>query len=365
MKFIHLRIAAVTQCVVLQYHGDCGQQQQRPTTPPETYYIRSSDRASSDQFHGGGEKCLTLLTNNKMYLSINKNRTSNDLQGAVAPIVFPGDAPAVNMYRRHESLISQVTKTADDVPVIVTRLASTEKNDIDYYPFSQVLRIRVLQIVCGILAVVMGSVACIEEKGSFGNLGLGIPTGLSTVLAAVLFHMNGSLVLLLVQQITIEEKISDFYLIKLCLKISHVFYLPQMASLMKIADNIKQLIEMYQDYLDCGKLAAVGEIKTWQQKCVKTQVFPKNALYALQECNETIYPSTLKLLQILATLPVTTTSSERSFSTLKRFKTYLRNMTCENRLNGLALLNIYREIILQPEDVLNKLAIKTRRIRLM
>jgi len=54
---------------------------------------------------------------------------------------------AVNMYRRHESLISQVTKTADDVPVIVTRLASTEKNDIDYYPFSQVLRIRVLQVI--------------------------------------------------------------------------------------------------------------------------------------------------------------------------------------------------------------------------
>jgi len=43
------------------------------------------------------------------------------------------------------------------------------------------------QIVCGILAVVMGSVACIEEKGSFGNLGLGIPTGLSTVLAAGMY----------------------------------------------------------------------------------------------------------------------------------------------------------------------------------
>lgn len=45
------------------------------------------------------------------------------------------------------------------------------------------------QIVCGILAVVMGSVACIEEKGSFGNLGLGIPTGLSTVLAAGTFFI--------------------------------------------------------------------------------------------------------------------------------------------------------------------------------
>ncbi|KAF0769346.1 Uncharacterized protein FWK35_00006939, partial [Aphis craccivora] len=112
-----------------------------------------------------------------MSLYIRKNK--------ITRIVYAVYLHAGNMYRRHESLISQVTKTADDVPVIVTRLASTEKNDIDYYPFSQVLRIRVLQIVCGILAVVMGSVACIEEKGSFGNLGLGIPTGLSTVLAAV------------------------------------------------------------------------------------------------------------------------------------------------------------------------------------
>jgi histone deacetylase complex regulatory component SIN3 len=117
--------------------------------------------------------------------------------------------------------------------------------------------------------------------------------------------------------------------------------------------------------LDCGKLAVVGEIKTWQQKFVQTQVFPKNALDALQECNETIFPSTFKLLQILTTLPVTTASSERSFSTLKRLKTYLWNPTCENRLNGLAILNIYREIILQSEDDLKKLAIRTRRIRLI
>jgi hypothetical protein len=61
-------------------------------------------------------------------------------------------------------------------------------------------------------------------------------------------------------------------------------------------ENIKQLIEMYQGDLDCGKLAAVGEIKTWQQKFLLTQVFPKNAQDVLQECNETIFPSTFKLL---------------------------------------------------------------------
>jgi len=42
----------------------------------------------------------------------------------------------------------------------------------------------------------------------------------------------------------------------------------------------------------------------------------------------------------------TTETSEKSFSTLKRLKTYLRNTTGENRLNSLALLNIHREIVL-------------------
>jgi hypothetical protein len=70
-------------------------------------------------------------------------------------------------------------------------------------------------------------------------------------------------------------------------------------------------------------LAAVSEIKIWQQKFTGTKDLPKNAIDALQKCN--ISPSTFKLLQILATLPVTTANSEPYFSTIKRLKTYLRN----------------------------------------
>lgn len=51
------------------------------------------------------------------------------------------------------------------------------------YPFALVLRLRVLQIVCGISGIVMGTVAFIEEKGSM-NLGIGVPAGLLTVTAA-------------------------------------------------------------------------------------------------------------------------------------------------------------------------------------
>ncbi|XP_054281112.1 uncharacterized protein LOC128998784 [Macrosteles quadrilineatus] len=53
------------------------------------------------------------------------------------------------------------------------------------YPFAVVLRLRVLQIVCGISALVMGAVAFIEERGRL-HLGLGMPAGVLTVAAAAM-----------------------------------------------------------------------------------------------------------------------------------------------------------------------------------
>ncbi|XP_047528809.1 uncharacterized protein LOC125065317 [Vanessa atalanta] len=58
------------------------------------------------------------------------------------------------------------------------------------YPLALVLRLRVLQIVCGISTMVMGSVAFIEERQKF-NMGLGIPAGsLSVLAAAVSIHTS-------------------------------------------------------------------------------------------------------------------------------------------------------------------------------
>ena len=50
-----------------------------------------------------------------------------------------------------------------------------------------------------------------------------------------------------------------------------------------------------------------------------------------------------KLLRITYTIPVTTASAERSFSALKRIKTYLRNSMTQQRLNHCMLLHIHRE----------------------
>ena len=58
------------------------------------------------------------------------------------------------------------------------------------------------------------------------------------------------------------------------------------------------------------------------------------------------YPFLAVLIQILATLPVTTASNKRSFSAHKYFKTYLRNTRKQVRLNGLAVLYVHRDISL-------------------
>ncbi|XP_054279347.1 uncharacterized protein LOC128997728 [Macrosteles quadrilineatus] len=90
------------------------------------------------------------------------------------------------MNYRKASVVSDVTRTTEGLPSIVTKLQITSlwTPTDSLYPFSQVLRLRVLQIVCGICILLMGSVSCIEDRTSITRLGLGIPAGVFTVIAA-------------------------------------------------------------------------------------------------------------------------------------------------------------------------------------
>ncbi|CAG9840785.1 unnamed protein product [Diabrotica balteata] len=110
-----------------------------------------------------------------------------------------------------------------------------------------------------------------------------------------------------------------------------------------------------------------GEIILWKQflKDLQHKPTPKNALEALDTCNKNLFPLVYNLLLIMATLPVTTCTCERSFSSLKILKTYLRNCTSEERLNGLALMFIHQDIQIDEEEVLNHLAKKQRRLDIL
>lgn len=77
-----------------------------------------------------------------------------------------------------------------------------------------------------------------------------------------------------------------------------------------------------------------------------------------------IYPNMFKLLQVALTLPISSSSCERSFSAMKRIKTWLRSSMLQNRFNNLAIINIEKEISkkIDKEDILDSFAEKHKYI---
>ncbi|KAF0710852.1 52 kDa repressor of the inhibitor of the protein kinase-like [Aphis craccivora] len=69
------------------------------------------------------------------------------------------------------------------------------------------------------------------------------------------------------------------------------------------------------------------------------------------------------LLQLFATIPVTTASAERSFSSLRRLKNYLRSTMGQERLNSLAVLNIHKNIPINIDEVINIFSRSSRKIK--
>ena len=55
--------------------------------------------------------------------------------------------------------------------------------------------------------------------------------------------------------------------------------------------------------------------------------------------------------------PLTSCEAERSFSGLRRLKTYLRSSTKKDRLNGLALLMVYRSISISMKEIIDVLQV--------
>ena len=61
-------------------------------------------------------------------------------------------------------------------------------------------------------------------------------------------------------------------------------------------------------------------------------------------CNyRELFPQTSRLLQLLLVMPATSATSERSFSSLRNIKTYLRTTMKQDRLNQLMMLYIHKD----------------------
>ncbi|KAL4098046.1 hypothetical protein QTP88_022718 [Uroleucon formosanum] len=106
-----------------------------------------------------------------------------------------------------------------------------------------------------------------------------------------------------------------------------------------------------------------SEYLLWKSKWVKEKedCRPSSAFEAFLKCDSDFFPNIKQLLTIISTLPVSTTTAERTFSTLRRIKSYLRNSTGNERLTGLALLSVHHEINIDPEEVINIFKLQPRK----
>ncbi|XP_025192119.1 zinc finger MYM-type protein 1-like [Melanaphis sacchari] len=92
----------------------------------------------------------------------------------------------------------------------------------------------------------------------------------------------------------------------------------------------------------------------WQKKDCRSM-----DIIDLLEHSNIFFPSITIALEIFLSLPATSCTAERSFSTLRRVKTWLRSTTCEERLNGLCMLSVHRERInIRKEKFIEQLIIR-------
>ncbi|KAJ8883607.1 hypothetical protein PR048_015451 [Dryococelus australis] len=103
--------------------------------------------------------------------------------------------------------------------------------------------------------------------------------------------------------------------------------------------SLSILCNIYESDISSLRFSASAKLALWYLKLSNRHgCNTKNAMDALLQCDDHMYLTIHKLLKILVSLPVTTSTPEWPFSMLRILKTYLRNSTSEERLNGLAHL---------------------------
>ena len=131
----------------------------------------------------------------------------------------------------------------------------------------------------------------------------------------------------------------------------------------------KQWKEDFEDFCNqyANDLPNVGhvshEVDNWESTwidCPEDKV-PQNIAETIQKVNPVSFPNIHTALKILAVLPVTSCTCERSASSIRLLKTYLRSTMTQERLNGLATLYTQRDITVDIDKVIDEFGRQHRR----
>ena len=109
-------------------------------------------------------------------------------------------------------------------------------------------------------------------------------------------------------------------------------------------DNEPTLVGLRRQLTSIQMISLIfQELNLWKHRWrnIKANERPQNLAETLLSIDEITFPDLFVVLQIAATLPVTSCEGERSFSVMHRLRTWLRASVTSERLSALALMNIH------------------------
>lgn len=107
-------------------------------------------------------------------------------------------------------------------------------------------------------------------------------------------------------------------------------------------DELRTVISAYPE-MDADRLAvqlAMMRQQNWQLESVEDIA---TKLASAHPVVRSLFDQDEQLVRLLLTIPCSSAEAERSFSSLRRLKTYLRNSMSQQRLNHLAVLHVHRD----------------------
>ena len=103
----------------------------------------------------------------------------------------------------------------------------------------------------------------------------------------------------------------------------------------------------HETYSDIDGLDLFSKLKVLKEVFQINENCPINVLNYTKRLES--FPNACIAFRILLTIPVTVASAEKSFSKLKLIKSYLRSTMSQERLGGLAILSIEKEMLAELE----------------